>query len=430
MSNAESSLIGALLIRPDKVSDVSAICAPSDFRLTVEGRIYQELLRQVAMGRRPDVVSVDAALSTDADYRQAGGMAYLTRLVSEVPSSVMTEAYAEAVVEEAARRAGMHAAEQFATRLADRHLTRDDVAAWLMEQAQALATPAERVTSMSAAASALYDRAERFAETRQLPGVRTGLPTLDRLLVGGWQPGTLSLIGARPGVGKSALLLGLALEAVRAGVRVLYWSGEMGTVQITARIISRLMAERGTRCAPGLVASGAVPEDAWHVYVQALEDVARLDGRLVIDDRAGITTDALAVRARQMALGGGCGLVIVDYLGLMEARSRESQTVRIGEISQGLKRLAMTQQVSVVAASQLSREGERMGRRPVLSDLRDSGSLEQDADMVLFLHTQPDKMTATPRPIEAEVAKNREGALAQFNLIFVPETATIREEKR
>lgn len=428
--NPESSLVGALLIHPDKISDVSAICAPSDFRDVVLRGIYTELLRQVAAGRRPDIISIDAALSTDSDYRSDGGMAYLTRLVAEVPSSLMAEAYAEAVVDEATRRVAMDAASQFATRLADKHMSRDDVAAWLMEQAQALATPAERVVSMSAAASALYDRAERFAETRQLPGVRTGLPTLDRLLVGGWQPGTLSLIGARPGVGKSALLLGLALEAVRAGVRVLYWSGEMGTVQITARLVSRLMAERGTRCAPGLVAAGAVPPDAWTAYVQALEDAARMDGRLVIDDRSGITTDALAVRTRQMVLGGGCGLVVVDYIGLLEARSRESQTARIGEISQGLKRLAMTQSVPVVAASQLSREGERLGRRPVLSDLRDSGSLEQDADMVLFLHTQPDKMTATPRPIEAEVAKNREGALAQFGLVFMPETATIREEKR
>ena len=429
MSGAESSLVGALLIRPDKISDVATVCRPSDFRLVVERAVYDEMLRQVAAGRRPDLVSISAALAHNRDFVEAGGSAYLTRLIAETPSSTMADAYAEAVVDEAIRRAAVDAAGKLATRVSDTSISRDEIAAWLMEQAQALATPAEQLSTMSAAASALYDRAERYAETKSLPGVRTGLPTLDRLLVGGWQPGTLTLIGARPGVGKSALLLSFALSALRQGGRVLLWSGEMGTLQITARLVSRLMAERGVRCAPGLVSSGAVPQDAWTAYVQALEDVARLDGRLAINDRAAIHPDALAVDARRMALTGGCSLVLVDYLGLMSAHSRESQNVRIGEISQALKRLAMTQGVPVVAASQLSREGERMGRKPQLSDLRDSGSLEQDADAVVFLSTPADQMTASPRPVDCDVAKNREGALATMKLIFTPETATIGEAK-
>lgn len=428
--SAEKALISALLIAPRMYPEVASIVTANDFRQRSLAAVYNAIVTLSAAGQRVDVITVANALANCNDVPNPP-MAWLTGLLMASPSSLGAEDYARIVKDWSLRRAAILAAQQLVAKAASEEVTQAELVGWLAKQSEALSQPPDTQGSISATMGVLFDRAEQFADGKQAPGVKTSFPILDKLFFGGWQAGALYLLAARPGVGKSVALTQAATFAAMDGKRVLLWSGEMSQESVLARILSaRCWSVSKVKIAPAAITTGRVSGDDWNDYVAALDWAATtLDGRLLIYDRPGLTPQQLEGIAKTAQLTGGLDAVYVDYLGLMEAGERtENETVRISRISAALKQMSMRLGLPVIAAAQLNRDSARSDREPQLIDLRGSGSLEQDADAVIFLHTDDGKMTFNPRPVLMLVAKNRNGALAKRQMRFLPESMLLVEE--
>ena len=431
---AEKALVGALLINPRNLPEAASVINESDFRRRDLAAIYRAIVALSAAGQRVDTITVSNALATCGDIEERAD-ALVTSLVAYSPSSLGVGAYAQIVREWALRRQAIAAAQGLVERASNDDVAQAYLVAWLAEQSERLAARQERTQgSIYETVSALFDRADEFSKTGgELPGLRTSFPILDRLLSGGWQKSALYLLAARPSVGKSAALLQAAVHAAASGRRVIYWSGEMSQESLVARIVSsRTWSVHKIKLPPASVSGGKIDESQWDAYASVLEWLSsELDGRLLIYDQSGITPQRLEGIAKAAQLQGGLDAVFVDYIGLMDAGERaENETVRITRISAALKRMASNLQLPVIAAAQLNRENERADREPILSDLRGSGSLEQDADSVAFLHTEETKMAFSPRPVQLIVAKNRNGALGRAAMSFIADAMLLVEQEK
>ncbi|MGH2687135.1 MAG: replicative DNA helicase [Actinomycetota bacterium] len=418
---AEESLLGAMLLSRDAIVAAAEVgVAPDDFYKPAHGHIYDAVMTLYGAGEPADPVTVADELRR-ADLLEAiGGPVVLVSLQAGTPATSNAARYARIVEEHALLRRLIGVAGEIAEM--GYHLPDDVTKAIDRAESMVFEVAQRRVTdTMSPLRDLLsesLDRLERLYERGDaITGTPTGFADLDEL-TSGLQPSSLVIVGARPGAGKTSFALGVAGHAaLEANRPVLFFSLEMSQLELTQRVLASeaRVDSRGLR-------NGKLKDTDWQKISHAVGRLA--EAQLWIDDNPNLTVMEIRAKARRLkSRVGDLGLVVVDYLQLMSGRSNaENRQVEVSEISRGLKILARELECPVIALSQLSRALEmRADKRPMLADLRESGSLEQDADVVMFIYRDelynpesPDRGTA-----EILVAKHRNGPTGLIRLAFL-----------
>ncbi len=420
---AEEAVLGSLLIDPEALFRVSPFLRPDDFYIRKNGWIYEAILMLHERREPVDFVTLCDELERQDRLEEIGGAAYVTHLINAVPSAIHIEAYGRIVEQDAIRRRLINAASRIA-QLA--YQEEQEIDQTVDRAEQALFSVSERritrdLTPVQEVIRSYYDRIEYLYDHQDEPlGVPTGFIDLDRLL-GGLQRSDLILIAARPSVGKTSLGISVARHAADLGQHVAVFSLEMSSEQVVQRMVS---AETGIEAQR--LRLGDLQEREWPLFVQATGRLSDLP--LYIDDTPSISVLQMRTKARRLHAEHGIDLILVDYLQLMTAGDMrgESRVQEVSYISRSLKGLARELDVPLVAISQLSRAVEqRSDKRPILADLRASGSLEQDADIVMFIYRDemynPD--TEQQNIAEVIVAKHRNGPTGTIQLFFKDQLA-------
>lgn len=421
---AEEAVLGAILVNPEVYYDVAHFLSAEDFYLH-RNRWVWETFNSLHDQRLPiDLLTVAEELERQGRLAEAGGPAYLTALINAVPTSLHAEAYGHLVEGSATRRRLLEAANQIA-RLAYQSDTLIEEA--VNEAEKAIFAVSERrltheLQPIKQALSEYYDRVDYLARHRdETIGVPTGFIDLDRVL-GGMQPSDLLIIAGRPGQGKSGFCISAAKNASQLHKKhVALFSLEMSNEQLVQRLVAQETGIDSQR-----LRLGDIRDEEWPLFTQAVSALG--ETHIYLDDTPAITPLQLRTKCRRLHMEVGLDLIIVDYLQLMTGDTRMDNRVQeVSYISRNLKVLARELKVPVLAAAQLSRAVEqRSDKRPVLSDLRESGSLEQDADVVLFIY-RPDQYeadTLKQNIAEIIVSKHRNGPTHPgIELVFRKELA-------
>jgi len=415
---AEEAVIGAVLINPEAYFDVAQFLRAEDFYIHRHRWIW-EALDQLHKERSPiDFLTVSEELDQQGKLEEIGGPAYLTALINNVPTSLHAEAYGRLVEENAIRRRMLEAANDIA-KLA----FKEDIAVeTVMDEAEkAVFGVSERrmtrdLQTIQEVLSQYYDRIEMITQRGgEFYGVPSGFVDLDNMLTG-MQPSDLLIIAGRPGMGKTAFMLSAAKNAAQIYKKhVAIFSLEMSNEQLVQRLISQETGIDSQR-----LRSGKIQQDEWPLFNQAIETLSRT--HIYLDDTPALTPLQLRTKCRRLHLDLGLDLVLVDYIQLMSSGLRvENRVQEVSHISRNMKILARELNVPVLAAAQLSRAVEqRADKEPQLSDLRESGSLEQDADVVMFIHRPEmyEKDTLKQNLAQIKVAKHRNGPVGTIELVF------------
>jgi replicative DNA helicase len=418
---AERSVLGSLLIDPDAILRVAVFLRPEDFYRETHRLIYQAILDLHERREPADFITLSDELERRGQLAEVGGSAYLTGLINAVPTSIYAEYYGRIVERTAILRRLISAAGQIAGLAYEEAEDVDEV---IDRAEEVIFGVAERrithdLVPIRQILDEYYDRIDYLYKHRgELIGLPTGLVALDRLL-GGLQRSDLIIIAGRPGTGKTSLALSIALHVTRRyGKRVAIFSMEMASEQVIQRLVS---AETGIDSQR--LRTGDIREEEWPRFVQATGLLS--ETALYIDDTPVLSALEMRTKARRLHAEYGLDMIIVDYLQLMRGDARsENRVQEISAICRGLKALARELKVPVVALSQLSRAVEsRHDKRPILSDLRESGSIEQDADVVLFIYRDVLYNPDTEKPDLAEiiVAKHRSGPTDTISAYFKKE---------
>jgi replicative DNA helicase len=417
---AEQSVLGSILIDAEAILRVADFLKPNDFYRAQHGDIYESMLALHGQREPIDLVTLADELERRGRLEPSGGPGYLADLMNAVPTAVHAEHYGRIVERKAVLRNIITAAGRIAAvgyeEANDAEAAIDRAEAILFEVSQH--RTAGGFESLSVLLGQAYDRLEYLHEHRgQILGIPSGLSQLDALL-GGFQPSDLVVLAARPSVGKTSLALNIAQHAaVREAKKVAIFSLEMSKEQLALRLLS---AESGINPRP--LQTGFVDETDWSKIARVMNDMA--SAPMWIDDSPALSVMELRTKARRLeAEQHGVDMVIVDYLQLMQATtpSRDGNRVQeVSEISRGLKQLARELKVPVIALSQLSRSVEqRNSAEPRLSDLRESGSIEQDSDVVIFLYREADQNPDSEvELVKAKIAKHRNGPIGEVPLQF------------
>lgn len=413
--DAEESLLGAMLLSSDAVVAAIATCSAGDFYKPAHGHIFSAIVSLFEAGGSIDAVTVADELRRRGLLDQVGDPTVLVSLQANTASIAHAGHYARIVAGTAAVRRVQHAAMEVADRGFDHAVAGDPetFVAWAEERILSAAPPrrANGPTTLDDALDAAIEEV-RAAAAGELLGLSTGLTDLDRLVT--LRPGALVVVGARTSRGKSAFASGVALTAAQSGQRALIFSLEMRDTDIAKRYL----------------AAGGVPMDRLERGEVDNLDLSRLQRRrealrglpIVVDDDPSRTLAEVGAIARREAVSGDLGLVVVDYLQLVEVESRENRQTAVAEVGRGLKKLAGQLGCVVLAPAQLSRQTEyRATKRPSLVDLRESGELEQSADVVLLIW-RPDE--EDPGRSEIIVAKNRHGPCGAAAVTWLPPRMT------
>lgn len=415
---AEEAVLGAVLVNPEVYYDVAHFLQADDFFLHRNRWIWQAF-QELHDQRQPiDVLTVSKQLEDQERLEDVGGLAYLTELINNVPTSLHAEAYGRLVQNTATRRGLLGAANQIARLAYQTETAIDDI---VNDAEKAVFGVSERrltheLQPIKQVLSDYYDRIDYLARHRgETIGVPTGFIDLDRLL-GGMQPSDLLIIAGRPGQGKSGFCISAAKNAAQLhGKHVAVFSLEMSNEQLVQRLVAQ---ETGIDSQRLRLAN--LKDDEWPHFTQAVSALGEI--QVFLDDTPAITPLQLRTKCRRLHMEYGLDLIIVDYLQLMTGDTRMDNRVQeVSYISRNLKVLARELNVPVLAAAQLSRAVEqRADKRPVLSDLRESGSLEQDADVVMFIYRPDQYETDTLKQNIAEiiVAKHRNGPVGSVELVF------------
>ncbi|HEY2981250.1 MAG TPA: replicative DNA helicase [Anaerolineales bacterium] len=415
---AEEAVVGAVLINPEVYYDVAQFLAADDFYIHRHKWIWEAFTRLHEQRIPIDLLTLSEELDRVGQLAELGGPAYLTALVNQVPSSLNAESYGHIVEDHAIRRKMITAANQIAAMA----YNEETVVNTVMDEAEkAVFNVSERrlkhdVEPISAVLSDYYDRIDDLAKRPDdFFGVPTGFIDLDRML-SGLQPSDLLIIAGRPGQGKTGFLLSVAKNAgLTHKKHVAIFSLEMSNEQVVQRLIAQETGIDSQR-----LRTGKLEEQEWPLFTHSIEVFS--DTKIFLDDTPAITPLQLRTKCRRLHMEYGLDLVIVDYLQLMGGDIRnENRVQEVSYISRNLKVLARELNVPVLAAAQLSRAVEqRSDKRPVLSDLRESGSLEQDADIVMFIYRpdQYEKDTVKQNVAEIIIAKHRNGPVGSVELIF------------
>jgi replicative DNA helicase len=415
---AEEAVLGSVLVNTEVYYDVAHFLSAEDFFLH-RNRWIWEAFTGLQEQRLPiDILTVSEELERQGRLQDAGGPAYLTSLISNVPSSVHAEAYGRMVEEAATRRRLLEAANQIARLAFQSDALLEDI---VNDAEKAVFGVSERrlthqLQPLKQVLSEYYDRIDYLARHRdETVGVPTGFIDLDRLL-GGMQPSDLLIIAGRPGQGKSGFCISAAKNAAQLHKKhVAVFSLEMSNEQLVQRLLAQETGIDSQR-----LRLGDVRDDQWPLFTQAVSVLG--EAPIYLDDTPAITPLQLRTKCRRLHMELGLDLIVVDYLQLMTGDSRiDNRVQEVSYISRNLKALARELNVPVLAAAQLSRAVEqRADKRPVLSDLRESGSLEQDADLVMFIYRPDQYETDTLKQNIAEimVAKHRNGPVGSVELVF------------
>ena len=420
---AEEAVVGAVMINPEVYYDLAEFLQADDFYIH-RHRFIWEAFQRLHEQRTPlDFLTVTAELERVNQLNEIGGPAYLTALLNQVPTSMHAVSYGRLVEATAIRRRMLTAANQIATLAYDEQELVDQV---MQEAEKAVFNVSERrlrhdVLPIRKVISEYYDRIDELARRPEdIHGVPTGFVDLDRLLTG-LQPSDLLIIAGRPGQGKTGFLLSVARNAALLHKkRVAIFSMEMSNEQVVQRLISQETGIDSQR-----LRTGKLEENEWPKFNQAVEVLS--DTSIFLDDTPALTPMQLRTKCRRLHMEFGLDLVLVDYLQLMSGDTRNDNRVQeVSYISRYLKVLARELNVPVLAAAQLSRAVEqRTDKHPVLSDLRESGSLEQDADIVMFIYRpdQYEKDTVKQNLAEIMVSKHRNGPTGKVELVFMSKIA-------
>ena len=426
-TEAEQSVLGGLLLDNlawDKCSD---LLSEGDFYRHEHRHIYTAIGGLIGSSKPADVITVFEALQSLGKAEDCGGLAYLNALAQSVPSASNVRRYAEIVRERAVLRKLISASDEIATTAFN---PQGQPVSQILDEAESrifrIGEEGSRggagFQPMDKLVQALIDRVQELEAngSEDVTGIRTGFYDLDRMTAG-LQKGDLIVLAARPSMGKTAFALNIAEHvAVQEGLPVAVFSMEMGASQLALRVVGSL-----GRIDQQHLRTGRLRDDEWERLPEAASKLS--DAPMFIDETPGLNPAELRARARRLArqYGGTLGLIVIDYLQLMSGTSQSSDENRatvLGEISRGMKGLAKELQCPVLALSQLNRSVEtRPDKRPMMSDLRESGAIEQDADVIMFIYRDDyyNKDSKEPGVAEIVLAKQRNGPVGTVKLTFL-----------
>lgn len=422
-SEAEQAIIGSILIKPSCLPEVLEAVAPHNFYIEKNKLIFTAIVELFNSNKPIDVVTLGEKLIENDVYDAVGGKIYLQEIITNVPIALNVLSYAEIVKQKWEIRSLIDASKEIEQACFNNGEAND-----VMEYAvQKIFDVAQNRDSqgVSHIKPIIYENYNRLSELmkngNKISGISSGYTDLDQLLLG-LQPGQLILIAARPGMGKSSLAVNIAQNAaIRGNIPVAIFNLEMAKEEMVNRII----------CSEAKISSqklktGDINADELGRFIDLLEPIAA--SPIYIDDTSAISVTELRAKCKRLKLERNIGLVIIDYLQLMQGSGKESRQQEISEISRSLKILAKELSIPVIALSQLSRAAEQRKDDPVprLSDLRESGAIEQDADIVMFLYREEYYNLETERKniCDCYISKNRGGSTGKVELVWLGEYTT------
>lgn len=429
---AERAVLGSCLIDPECIVKLSGFLSDADFYASRHQTVFAAML---GLNRRQvpcDFVTLASELERTGQMEEAGGYAGLTELTIDVPTALYAEHYGRIVADNATKRRLFAAAGKIAELAYDDEAevkTMLDKAETVLFQVGGNKTDGA-LHHVRSAIQATVDRVDYLARNKdRVMGVPTGFNMLDRML-GGFQKSDLIVLAGRPGVGKTAFALSTALNAAKKGARVAVFSLEMSEEQLSQRLISMISCIDSHR-----IRLGQIQDDEWVMFLEAANELAQTS--IYIDDTPSASVNEIRAKARRLYAEHGLDMILIDYLQLMDGTAgkngkptAENRNQEVSFISRSLKKLARELDVPVIALSQLSRSVEqRSDKRPMLSDLRDSGAIEQDSDVVLFLYREDyyDENTDKQNVCDVLVAKHRHGSTGAVSLFFRKELTQFRD---
>ncbi|MEK4630477.1 MAG: replicative DNA helicase [Solibacillus sp.] len=418
-NEAEQSVLGAIFLEPQALITASEIVIADDFYHIAHQKIFQTMLNLSDKGKAIDVVTVTEELSAKKELEDVGGLSYLTELANAVPTAANIAHYAKIVEEKALLRRLI----RVASKIADDGYTREDEVEVLLAEAEKKmleVSNRKNAGDFKHVKDVLVQTFDNIEQLQSRDGDVTGIPTgfrdLDKMTAG-FQRNDLIIVAARPSVGKTAFALNVAQSvAVKARENVAIFSLEMGADQL----VMRMLCAEGNIDAQRL-RTGALEAEDWSKLTMAMGSLS--NSGIFIDDTPGVRITDIRAKCRRLAKEQGLGMILIDYLQLIlgSGKPGENRQQEVSEISRSLKGLARELKVPVIALSQLSRGVEqRQDKRPMMSDLRESGSIEQDADIVAFLYRDDyyDKESESKDIIEIIIAKQRNGPTGTVSLAF------------
>lgn len=421
---AEQAVLGSIFLDPDKIHIASEYLTKDSFFKLSHGMLFNIMQELSDKGDPIDPVSVKSALDSSGQFEQVGGMAFLASLINAVPTSAHIEHYSKVVAEKSRARKVIKDLSQSISSVYDGQKDLNEILSQTEQNLSTISNEQKKgfrpiIDVIDSTQSILDERSQKVGD---VTGTSTGFTDFDQITTG-LHEDNLIIIAARPAMGKTAFALNIAQNVAKSSDKaVAIFSLEMGAESLVERMLS----------AEGLIPSyhvrtGNLSESEWRRMISAQERLAR--GKIFIDDTAGISISAIRSKAKRLAQeNGGLGLIVIDYLQLIEGRGRENRQQEVSEISRQLKIIAKELKVPVIALSQLSRGvDQRNDKRPILSDLRESGSIEQDADIVAFLYREAyykrDEQEEPDNVTELILEKNRHGSLGTVQLYFLKEYA-------
>ena len=425
---AEQAVLGAIFLDADALVEAMAVIEPQDFYRRAHQIVFRSMIALNDRNENIDIITLKSQIESENTLEDVGGISYLTELSQVTPTASGVAHYAKIVKDKSTLRELIQAA----TKIVKEGYSQEGSVEEIVEAAEkGILNVSEKrnSTGFQAISDVLNSTMEHIdmlsQQNEDITGLPTGYPELDKMTAG-LQPEELIILAARPAVGKTAFALNIAQNiGTRTDRSVAIFSLEMGAESL----VNRMLCAEGTIEA-GHLRTGQLTEQEWHNLIMAMGSLSNTS--IFIDDTPGIKVSEIRARCRRLAQEkGNLGLILIDYLQLIEGSGRESRQQEVSEISRQLKKLAKELKVPVIALSQLSRSVEqRQDKRPVLSDIRESGSIEQDADIVAFLYredyyqrqgTEEDKNEeeqAVDDVIEVIIEKNRSGARGTVELLF------------
>ncbi len=430
---AEKAVLGALLTSESAYDTVSGLVKIEDFYRDAHRIIYEALLKIIFDNKRADLILLVEELERIKKLEAVGGIAYVTSLANESTAVYNVEEHARLVADKAQLRRLIDAGNKIVGMSYAGEEEPTEIVSEAEQLVLSVSGQAKADVSFSPMGDVVVKSMERIYEIQQYSGVLTGVSTgfrdLDEV-TNGLQKSDLILVAARPSMGKTAFTLNIAQNvAIKSNKTVAFFSLEMSKEQLVNRVLSSVAEVSSEK-----LRTGQLETDDWGKVIKAAELMSKAP--LYIDDTPGVTTQDMRSKLRRLKVEHGLDLVVIDYIQLMQgksSRSNENRQQEISDISRNLKLIARELDVPVIALSQLSRSVEsRTDKRPILSDLRESGSLEQDADIVAFLYRAKYYDTPDAPPTEQDITeviikKHRNGALKTINLLFQGELTRFRD---
>ena len=419
---AEQALIGGLMLNAQAWDKVADVVLAEDFYRKDHRLIFSAIGKLIEGGSPCDVVTLSEFLDGRGELEQVGGLEYLATLANETAGAANARAYAKIIRERSTLRALINAGNEisgnaFANDGRSASEVLDDAERMVFEIAEKGSRGRKGFRSLKQILPEAVDRIDLLHQSDgSITGISSGYHEFDKMTAG-LQPGDLVIIAGRPSMGKTTLALNIAENAaIGSRVPTAVFSMEMPSQQLAFRMISSLGRVDQTH-----LRTGNFPDEDWSRINTAVQLMS--DAPIYIDDTPSLSPTEIRARARRLHREHGLGLVVIDYLQLMQVEgSKENRATEISEISRGLKALAKELEVPVIALSQLNRSVEqRTDKRPVMSDLRESGAIEQDADLIIFIYREEVYNQDTPRKGIADIAiaKQRNGPIGDFPLTFV-----------